>query len=223
MDEELIILGVITDTIWDIPKTRIDNPNDGRAKNANVRAFKEHFLDKFECMNRLLRLRKSVIRTRDAMSNATTHPEVSNPNLEMDCAESFNLHRIAMGILVDMFGLKDFHAVLSCSALSLRVIHITVLALRGLILKALGQMMQPVEETALGNVTHKVLEKSDDDDIATVAMGTRVEPGTKRKDSAILTKLRKLRREMTWDEYKMEKTRRRIEAMILDASEVNTA
>ncbi len=32
VDEELIVPGVITDKIWDIPKTRIDNPNDAREK-----------------------------------------------------------------------------------------------------------------------------------------------------------------------------------------------
>ncbi len=191
--------------------------------NANVRAFKEHLLDKFGCMNGLLRFRKTVVRTSDAIGDAEIHSEFLDPKLEMDFSEPFNLHRIAMGILVDMFGLKDFHAVLSCSALSLRVIHITALALRGLIVKALGEEMEPIEETALGNVTYRVLEKSDEDDIATVAMGTRAEPGSKRKDSAILTKLRRSRREMTWNEYKIEKEKRRIEAMVPELSDINTS
>ncbi len=126
--------------------------------------------------------------------------------LYWDEEEHVSLHKVAMGVLVEFFKFKNYLDVLGSSGLALRTVHVYAIALRGLIGKSLNLPLSEVELSALGDVTFRALEKSDE--LATVMLGGRSDRSKEGADRATLERERNAKFEMPWNAYETAKKKR---------------
>lgn len=184
IDEELEIPADITRTRWDIDVAkREDNHGardlvSGRKKGSNENAKKlESLRHKFKCLEVTLKWKRRVIK--DPAVAEERDPSETN---YLHVSQKLSLHTIAVNSIVEFFKPRDTSAFLATSALSIRTVHVTAIAIRALLRKSLYFNLSPMEIAALGNAAHiKHSSVGPADDIGTSRMADDDLPGGKSK------------------------------------------
>ncbi len=85
------------------------------------------------------------------LQKANRRPEASGEADHCDWIEHVNLHEVGADILMECFKSGEKKVALGLSELSLKTVHIFAIALRGMLLKELGEQLSDVESIAMGS------------------------------------------------------------------------